>query len=492
MAKKTSNRVVITDEDRNVERIKTDKEIVEENAQLEAELKGKKKKTKKKTSKAKSKKKQELEAILEEKKAAKAAEKAKKEAEAKEEEMTVMLVDQQDRALNWGIVGVGQAGGKLAECFYNRGYNTVILNTALQDMKFITVPERQKLFLDYSIGGAGKDLDAGREAVEQYSEEIVKHVDKHTDECDVLMLICSGGGGTGSGSAETMCNLLNTLGKPVICLYVLPMSSEDVQAQHNSIQTLSRLAKMASTDVISALTIVDNSKIELQFPNLSLSDFWKQANTSIVEPLHLFNMLSAQPSEHGSLDPSDFARCLLGSDCSLYGMIELDDYAENEEAIAEAVLLNTENGLLSSNFDLVEARNVGVIVTGSKKALDETPASHMEYGLAMLSKLCGESSRIFRGVYEMPNHPDTLRIYCLFSGLGLPQERIAELKASAQKHMKALESKEQERASNMNVDLGQTQTTSAVDQMHRKIQKKNSPMSKLKKNSRRVIDRRRR
>lgn len=478
MTKNTGNRVVVTDEQRNVERIKTDKEIVDENEALEAELKSKKK-PKQPT---KSKKKQELEAILAEKKAQK----------KKEKDMTVMLVDQQDRSLNWGIVGVGQGGGKIAECFYNRGYNAVIVNTALQDMKYVNIPERQKLFLDYSIGGAGKDLDAGREAVEQYSEQIVKHVSDHTQECDVLLLVCTGAGGTGSGSAETMCNLLNTLEKPVICLYVLPMSSEDVQAQHNAVQTLSRLAKLASTDVISALTIVDNSKIELRFPNLSLAEFWKQANNAIVEPLHLFNMLSAQPSEHGSLDPSDFARCLLGSDCSLYGMIEVADYAENEEAIAEAVLLNTENGLLSSNFDLAEARNVGVIVTGSKNALENTPASHLEYGLAMLSKLCGESSRIFRGIYEMPNHPDTLRVYCLFSGLGLPQDRIAELKASAQKHMQALQSKEMERASNMNVDLGQTKTTSTVDQMHRRIQNKNSPMSKLKRNSKNIIDRRRR
>ncbi|KKK90831.1 hypothetical protein LCGC14_2719060 [marine sediment metagenome] len=163
MSEGKGSRVVVTDAEDKVERIKTDSEIVKENEELEAELKGKEKT-----------KKQQLEEILAEKKARKKKEKAKKEKEA----MTVMLVDSPDRALNWGCVGVGQAGSKIAEVFYNYGYNTVAINSALQDLKPIQIPERQKLFLDYALGGAGKDLSNGREAVEQYRDEVLKHVKK--------------------------------------------------------------------------------------------------------------------------------------------------------------------------------------------------------------------------------------------------------------------------------------------------------------------------
>lgn len=478
MPKEKGNRVVVTDSENKVERIKTDGEIVKENEKLEAELKGKKSK------------KQQLEEILKEKKKTRKKQKEKKKEE--KEDMTVMLVENQDRSVNLGVVGVGQCGSKIAEELYNRGYNSVVINTALQDLKHIKIPERQKLFLDYSLGGAAKDLDTGKAAVEQYEEEVSKHVSGNTEDCEVLLLIASGGGGTGSGSAETMVNIMSQLGKPLSVLFVLPMASEDALAKHNAIQTLARLAKLAKDDVINSLIVVDNAKIELMFPGKSMAEFWKVANESIVEPLHLFNKLSSNPSEYTSLDPMDFSRLFIGTgDCALYGSIEVKDYLE-DEAIAEAMVTNLESGLLSSDFDLGQTRSAGIIITGSKEVLSKVPATNIEYGFSMVGKICNEGTRIFRGVYEIDDHSDTLKIYSFFAGLGLPEERVSELKSEAERHMRALKNKEDSRATSMNIDVGKTQTTSAVDALHKKIKNKHSAMGKLKQNTKRVIDRRRR
>ena len=468
MSEGKGSRVVVTDVDGKPERIKTDGEIVKENEELEKSFKRTKLKT-----------------VLDEKA-------AQKQQETEEEKMTVMLVEQQDRSVNIGVVGVGQCGSKIAEELYERGYNAVVINTALQDLKHINIPERQKMFLDYSLGGAAKDLDTGKAAVEEYEDAVLKHVEDNTEDCEVLLLAVGGGGGTGSGSAETMVGLMSQLGKPLSVLFVLPMSSEDSLSKHNAIQTLAKLARMAKEDVINSLIVVDNSKIELMFPGKSMAEFWKVANNSIVEPLHLFNKLSANSSEYTSLDPMDFSRIFIGTgDCALYGMIEVEDYLE-DEAIAEAMVTNLESGLLSADFDLGQTRSAGVIITGSKAVLSKVPATNIEYGFAMVSKICNEGTRVFRGVYEVPTKDDTLRIYSFFSGLGLPEERVTELKAEAERHMSALQGKEDNRAESMNIDIGKTKTTSAVDALHKKIKSKGSAMGKLKKNAKRVVDRRRR
>jgi len=232
-------------------------------------------------------KKASLEEILKEK------EEMKKETK---KDMTVMLVEEQDRSLSVGVIGVGQCGSKIAEEFYSRGYPAVAINTATQDLKHINIPEDKKLFLDYALGGAGKDLEIGRAATEEYSQEILDHVQESLGDCDMLTLTVSGGGGTGSGSAETMISLLAGLEKPLSVIFVLPMTSEDAVSKHNAIQTLAKLAKLAGADVINSLSVVDNAKIESMYPDLSMSQFWKTANTSIVEPLHLFNKLSANES----------------------------------------------------------------------------------------------------------------------------------------------------------------------------------------------------
>lgn len=460
------NRVVVTETDGTPSRIRSEAEIVRENEILEKVLK-------ERTLKLKT------------------MEEAQNQTKT-EEDMTVMLVEQPDRSVNLGVVGVGQCGSKIAEEFFNKGYHAVAINTAMQDLALVNIPERQKLFLDYALGGAAKDLDTGREAVEQYSEAVLGMLKDNFEDSPILLLAVAGGGGTGSGSAETMINIMQQLGKPLAVLYVLPLASEDALSKHNAIQTLAKLAVMAKEDVINSLIVVDNAKIEMLSPGLSMAEFWKFANGTIVEPLHLFNKLSVSPSEYTSLDPMDFSRIFIGTgDCSLYGKIELTEYME-DSAIAEAMIANLKNGLLSDNFDLSQTRSAGVIITGTKEALQKVPAANIEYGFAMVSKICNEGTRIFRGVYEVPGNDLVLRVYSFFSGLGLPEARVAELKAEAEKHMEVLKNKENNRASSMMIDLGKTKAVNATDEMHNKITAKHSAMGKLTQNAKRIVDRRRR
>jgi len=466
MPNANENRVVVIETDGTPVRVRSDAEIVRENEELEKVLKERKLKLKK-------------------------MEEAQNQSKT-EEDMTVMLVEQPDRSVNLGVIGVGQCGSKIAEEFYNKGYNAVAINTAMQDLTLVNIPERQKLFLDYALGGAAKDLDTGREAVEEYADAVLGMLKDNFEDNSVLLLAVAGGGGTGSGSAETMVKIMQQLGKPLAVLYVLPLASEDALSKHNAIQTLAKLAIMAKEDVINSLIVVDNAKIEALSPGLSMAEFWKFANSAIVEPLHIFNKLSVSPSEYTSLDPMDFSRIFIGTgDCTLYGKIELKDYME-DSAIAEAMITNLKSGLLSDNFDLSQTRSAGIIITGTKEALQKVPAANIEFGFAMLSKICNDGTRIFRGVYEVPGNDEVLCVYSFFSGLGLPEARIAELKAEAEKHMDVLKNKENNRASSMMIDLGKTKAVSATDAIHNKITAKHSAMGKLTQNAKRVVDKRRR
>jgi len=140
MTEENENRVVVSETEDNVRRVRNTVEVKQENAELEQELQVKPPV-----------KKASVQDILKEKEELKKKKKA-------EEDMTVMVVEQQDRSVNIGVVGVGQCGSKLAEEFYGLGYPAVAINTAMQDLKHIAIPEGSKLFLDYALGGAAKDL----------------------------------------------------------------------------------------------------------------------------------------------------------------------------------------------------------------------------------------------------------------------------------------------------------------------------------------------
>jgi len=452
-----SNKVVVVDANGNVTQAKTENDIAKENEEFEKLLKEKRARTRK---------------------------------VKVEENMPIVLSEQSDRSVNIGVVGLGQCGSKIAEEFYNKGYNVLAINTATQDLKCINIPEKQKLFLDFALGGTGKDLSAGEEAISEYADTISNVLGDNFSDSDILLLVAAGGGGTGSGGAEPIINIMSKMGKPIVVLYVLPLATEDVLSKHNTIVTLSKLAKLAQSDAINSLIVVDNSKIEMIKPGLSMADFWKFANKSIVEPLDLFNKLSSMSSEYTALDPMDFGAVFLTGNCALYGMIEVDNYME-ESSIAEAMVQNLKNGLLASDFDLTQARSAGIIVTGSKEVLQKIPASSLEFGFGMISKVCNGSVRVYRGIYELPGD-NKLRIYGFLSGLGLPSARVLEMQKEAEKYMEALKNKEDNKSADMAIDMGKTQTANAVDNMYKKVASKNSAMGKLTQNSRKVIDKRRR
>lgn len=398
-----------------------------------------------------------------------------------------------DRSLNFGVVGLGQAGSRVAETFFALGYESCVFNTATQDLEHIRVPENKKVFLPFALGGAGKELNNGRQAIEQNAELILTKLNENfNDNQEMLILAISGGGGTGSGGAEALLGLMSTLGKPIGVIYILPMESEDALSKHNSVITLSKLAKMASSDVIAPLMVVDNAKIELLYPGLSKAEFWDVANKAIVNPLHLFNHLSAMPTKYESLDPMDLGRLLTTGDCSTYGMMEIENYVETT-AIAEAVIENMENGLLASNFNLKETRLAGFIITGSASVLAKLPSINVNYASHMISETCG-TPQLVRGVYEVESDSDTVRVYSIFSGLGLPTARIEGLRKEAEAQMAVIKEKEKSRAEKMVVDYGTENTTqSKAEEIHRLIETKKSGFGKLTSNAgKKVTDYRKR
>lgn len=384
-------------------------------------------------------------------------------------------------SLKFGVVGSGQAGGRIAEVFYGYGYDACAINTARQDLEHLSIPEEQKLFIgDESLGGAGRDLEFGLAAVEDNEGEVKDFLGKNLERADVAVLCLAGGGGSGSGSAELLVQYVAELGLPIVVIYALPGSFDDPQSKHNAIQTLAKLADFANKQVINSLVLVDNAKIEMAYPNLSPVAFWKTANNAVVEPLHMFNSVSATSSPFEVLDSMDFAKSLVDAgNCVVFGSntVAPELYEDDETALLEAMIDNLENGLLAGGFNLEEAQYVGVLITANQHVLEKIPNNSLSYVFKYITEEF-DSARSFKGIYPVPSQNDDITIRFIFSGLGLPKERVDSLKAESKKHMLALEAKKKNTA--MGIDLGKDQTTSKADRAMDKIKRKKSALGKLK------------
>ena len=390
-------------------------------------------------------------------------------------------------SIRMGVLGSGQAGSRLAETFSKLGYPAVVINTASQDLEHIDLPSSSKLLLEHGLGGAGKELEIGAAAAETHRGAIEQLVEKNLCDAQVLVFCTSLGGGSGAGSAEVVVDLLSEMERPLVVVTVLPMSTEDPQTKNNAIITLSRFTKLVQSRKIDNLVVVDNARIEVIYSEVGLQDFFPVSNQAIVEPIHQFNLLSAQASSVKGLDPTEFGKILTdGQGLTIYGKMGVSNY-EEPTAIAEAVIDNLNDSLLASGFNLKQSRYGGVIIVANEKVWSKVPNAHVDYAMSMVNEMCGNPRGLFKGIYTDNSIGNEVVVYSMFAGLGLPEDRVAQLQRDAHEKMAQSDKKDEERNLSLKIDA-EEETISAAEAVKRKIKAKRSSFGKL--HQRAIIDRR--
>ena len=409
-----------------------------------------------------------------------AALKAKSRAKQREQAMTAKIVMKKERSIEFGVVGSGHAGSRLSEAFYKLGYNAVAINSAMQDLKHIDIPDSNKLLLEGSLGGAAKELSIGHELAEGNRGEITQLINEKLASSQINILCLSLGGGSGAGSCQTVVDILTEIGKPIVVITVLPMDSEDAQTKHNSIQTLSKLAELVQSKKIANLIVVDNAKIESVYHDVSQLDFFNVANKAIVGPLDMFNTLSSMPSFSKPLDPMEFTKILIdGQGLTVFGEMSVDKYEDAEHTVlAEAVINNLNSNLLASGFDLKQTRYAGAIFAANKETWSKIHTLSIEYAMSVINDLCANPG-VFKGSYVVDMPENVVKVYSMFSGLSLPDARVEQLKKEASELAKAGKEKDKARNLSLKIDTGTEENVSAAQKIKEKIAAKSSTFGKF-------------
>jgi cell division GTPase FtsZ len=408
-----------------------------------------------------------------------AALKNKLKADKTEKQMAAKIIAPKERALNFFVVGSGQAGGRVAESMFHLGYQAVAINTAQQDLAHVNLPDQNKVLLQLGLGGAARERDIGRAAVEQHADRLSDLFSKLGSGTNVNILAASLGGGSGSGSFLPLIDLLSTTNNPIVVMCILPMANEDVSVKKNALEAIAELTEQVRSKRIQNLIVVDNAKIETIYSSVGQMEFYKVANEAIVEPLDKMNTLSMQPSPVKGLDPMEWVKLLIdGEGLSIYGQIKVQNY-EGETAIAEAVMTSLDDNLLSGDFDIKQSKHVGVMYCAPKKVWDKIPVLHTNYANEMIGEMAGNPGGIFKGIYVTDTDEDALTIYTFFSGLSIPKDRLDLLRNEVQAKTALLKVKEEQRAVNLSVDTGKHALTTSTDKIKEKIASKGSPFNKF-------------
>jgi cell division GTPase FtsZ len=332
------------------------------------------------------------------------------------------IMNEYNGSLDYGVIGSGQAGGRIAKSFWNIGYRKVLaINTAEADIRPLEIPEKHKMLIG-ETQGSGKNMDVGRKATEDAYQRVFDALKLLFGKVDKIIITVGFGGGTGAGGLPVLIDIaqkyLQMLGnadyeRDVIVLGALPTAGElrGDRTRDNNDKVKQSVFTLAQAGKVGPIMLIDNSKIESMYKGIPPAKFWSTINDTITGLFQTFNLLSAQQSSHTSFDAADYRSLISVPGLAVMGVTRLP---EKDLSVAQALQDNFKKTVLASAADFKSAKAAGCIFAANDKVLNEVPMDIFNYGYDAITNLVG-SSTVYRGLYETKS--SGIRAYTLIAGM---------------------------------------------------------------------------
>jgi cell division GTPase FtsZ len=192
-----------------------------------------------------------------------------------------------------GVIGLGQAGGRVADLlthYHKWGIHgkiapfSLAVNTAKSDLMGLkTIPQRDRILVGQTEAkghGVGTIREMGAQMTKSGLPAVVHAVvGKMTEHIDGFLIMAGLGGGTGSGGAPVLAKALKELyDEPVYVLGILPSDDEGKLMARNALECIQEL-----TPIADGILFFDNDLWKRE--GMTLAQAFNEMNHSLVQPL---------------------------------------------------------------------------------------------------------------------------------------------------------------------------------------------------------------
>ena len=315
-----------------------------------------------------------------------------------------------DSAINCAFVGVGGGGGKLAKAFLDIGFNkTLLVNTTVKDQPEGVDPSH--FLLVPGADGVGKDIDLGKEILDENSTLVEDAVRSRLGAPDWIFVLAGGGGGTGSACSvlhDSLTRHLKTVGASGKVVYIV--SKPSAQELLNS--TIERNFEALANDIGSHPHIIIDNERQLQLlrNKVGMLNLYPVANKNFAKLLAQVLKLAATHSDIQAFDTKDLEKCLSNPGRMVLGSTIIKDTSRQD--LGAAVL----QGCISASPCPSPATRCTagalMLIATSEMAGDPQVSKNLE---AAFSYVGGRTDALFSGVYVRDRIPGLIAL-CLLSG----------------------------------------------------------------------------
>lgn len=316
--------------------------------------------------------------------------------------------------LKIAVIGIGNAGGQVANVACSRGFNAFCINSSEKDLDIIN--EGIPVFLLGNAEGAGKDRRVAKGFVKQFYRDLLKTEDFDTfmGDMDIVFIVSSTGGGTGSGMSIILADILGKVypNKIFINVGILPTLTDSIGAQRNTLEYMKEINALGK-----GYMLYDNNK----YKHLTPSTYMNNVNREIVDALCYLRGDYSFKTKYGMIDDADMFKLLTVPgmiNVSMYeGFMEkdMDDHVMLDSYIAK-IMKN--NGTCQLDKDHIIKR-MGVIVN-----LNEDLSRYYSSGMEDFKANVGEPLEVFEHYYLKDDDSIPNRVGVILSGLSIPDDRM--------------------------------------------------------------------
>lgn len=317
--------------------------------------------------------------------------------------------------LKIAVLGIGNAGGQVANVACTKGFNTFCINSSEKDLDIIH--EDIPVFLLGNSEGAGKDRRVAKGFVKQFYKDLLKTeaFDSFIADTDVVFIVSSTGGGTGSGMSIILADILAKVypNKIFINVGILPTLTDSIGAQRNTLEYMKEVNALGK-----GYMLYDNNK----FKDLTPSSYMDLVNREIVSGLCYLRGDYSYKTKYGMIDDADMFKLL-----TVPGMInvsffegfmekDLDDGVRLDSFISKVMRTNSTCQLDKDRI----IKRMGVVVN-----LSEDLSKYYSSGMEDFKANVGEPLEVFEHYYlkeDTSTEPNRLAV--ILSGLSIPDDRI--------------------------------------------------------------------
>ena len=324
--------------------------------------------------------------------------------------------------LNVGVIGLGNTGNQIAALASQMLKIPVLaVNSSQKDLETVTdtIPKRLIVDADGLSQGAGKN----RQLAKKYLKDSIMGLlsDAPTQEfissLDVLYIISSTGGGTGSGTSLIMSNIISSMFADVhvITVGILPVMNEAKSAHVNTLEYLNELYGTLENQTY---MLYDNDK----YSGMPSYKMMESVNEEVVKDIDVTRCMYNYTTRYDSIDEEDMRRLISFPGRILVARLEDIKERDLDNATIEDLLIKK----IKTNAHVEVQRDKRVTATGIILNLSEAVFSEFDNHIPKVREFIGDPDHDFNHLYVNEDRKMKNNVFFIMSGLSPINDRIAK------------------------------------------------------------------